>query len=202
MWGWAMLVAVGTAADEGFSELRTTHDCVLAARPSDHAAGSAMRATCEWPDVEPGVLGRLMSDLDRYEELVFALVESEVRERRDDRLLVYQRQSVFGISDREVLLWVDVVEGPGVTVVSWRQADGEPLALRSGAIRTPRNEGFWRVEPLEDGGSRVVHQIGVDAGGRIPAWIVRLVRSRGFARVMKQVRSVAADASSVGKEAR
>lgn len=196
MWGCLLSSTILLAAEEGFEPVKTVHDCELSSRPREHPAGSAMRADCEWPEVDPRALVGLMADLDAYDELVFALVESEVRERRDDRLLVYQRQSVFGISDREVLLWVSIDDTPQTTMVSWRQADDEPLVLRKGAIRTPRNEGFWQVTPREGGGARVVHQVGVDAGGRIPEWIVRLVRTRGFARVMKEVRARGAAASS------
>ncbi|MEM6930113.1 MAG: hypothetical protein AAF602_24450, partial [Myxococcota bacterium] len=145
--------------------------------------------------VEPGVLARIMTDLGDYERLIFALVESEVREQTEDRLLVYQRQSVFGISDREVLLWVTIDESPERTLVSWRAASELSLTLRKGAIRSPRNDGYWRVEPRTGGGARVTHRVGVDAGGSIPLWIVRLVRTRGFVRVLRDVRAVGAAAS-------
>ncbi|MEO0601650.1 MAG: hypothetical protein AAF211_09445 [Myxococcota bacterium] len=182
-------------ANDGFDAVKTANDCEFASRPREHPDGSAMQAVCDWPEVEPDVLARIMADLGDYERLIFALVESEVRERTADRLLVYQRQSVFGISDREVLLWVTIDESPERTLVSWRAASELPLDLRKGAIRSPRNEGYWRVEPLAGGGARVTHRIGVDAGGSIPMWIVRLVRTRGFVRVLRDVRAVGAAAS-------
>jgi len=196
VWPSLLFALAAQAADDGFTYVRDSHECRLESRPKSHASGSAMRAICEWPEVDPEVLGDLMADLDGYEELIFALVQSEVRERRDGRRLVYQRQSVFGISDREVLLWATISRDDGATTVRWSTADEVPLALDDGSIRTPRNEGYWRVEPREGGGARVVHEIGVDAGGRIPDWIVKLVRNRGFMRVMKDVRSKAVEAGA------
>lgn len=73
----------------------------------------------------------------------------------------------------------------------WTTAVGEPLELREGAIRTPVNEGCWQVTPTVDG-VKVVHQIAVDAGGTpLPAWLVRFAQTRGFARVMDEVRASA-----------
>ncbi|MEN0062665.1 MAG: hypothetical protein AAGA48_10980 [Myxococcota bacterium] len=195
MWYWALVAGASPPAEDGFAVVRTTDDCRIESRNRDAPGGSAMRATCDWPEVDPQVLGALMADLEQYEDLIFALVESEITERDADRVLVYQRQSIFGLSDREVLLWAKIDRLPPQTIVSWTTASDRPLALRRGAIRTPRNEGFWKIEPGAEGGTRVVHEIGVDAGGRVPEWIVRLVRTRGFLRVMNDIRKRAASES-------
>ena len=154
------------------------------------AEGAAMRADCSWPDVDPVRLVDLLSHYEGYPDLVFPIDEARVVREEADRSLVYQRQSMIGIADREVLLWIGRADAGAATTFSWSVAADEPLDLRPGAIRTPKNTGYWSVEPL-DGGSHVVHEIAMDAGGSIPAWIVNLVRTRSFAKIMSDVRACA-----------
>jgi hypothetical protein len=55
---------------------------------------------------------------------------------------------------------------------SWSEV-GERAPVRSGTVRMPLLRGSWVVEPLGDARSRVVYQIAVRPGGRIPGWLVR-----------------------------
>jgi hypothetical protein len=188
----SLALAAG-ADDRGFEPVRTTSGCAISMRPESHREGAAMRAECHWPEVAPERLVDLLSAYERYSEFVFPVAEARVvRTAADGRALVYQRQAMFGIADREVLLWMWREDHPDTTVrFSWTTAAEEPLELLPGAVRTPRNEGHWQVAPDPAGGSAVVHEVAVDAGGSIPRWLVALVRTRGFARVMTDVRSAA-----------
>lgn len=194
MWWWFAL-AFATDGD-GFEAVKVKDDCAIESRARTHPDGGAMRAKCAWPEVDPAVLGRMMADLSRYEDYVFVLTESEVRKRVDERQLVYQRQEVFGLSDREVLLWAVVDRSSHGVQVSWTTANDEPLVIDKRSIRTPRNEGYWRIMARPEGGTTVVHEIGVDAGGRIPQWIVRIVRNQSFIRVMNDIRGLASEATA------
>ncbi len=187
---WIVASAVGS---EGFEHVRTKFGCDISMRPREGERPVTMRADCAWPDVDASVLREMIGDFERYPEFVFPVDVSEVR-RRDERgrALVYQRQEMVGISDREVLLWMrEEPVGQGVRF-AWEVAAEEPLTLRSGAIRTPYNTGYWQVTPRAEGGAEVVHQITMDGGGTIPQWIINMVRTRGFARVMRDVHDVAA----------
>ncbi len=192
-----MIVAMGpppsASANEGdgFEPLREAGDCVYTSRPKDHAKGSAMKAVCTWPDVSADVLRDKLSDFDAYEETIWVVDESEVRRSEGDRALVYQLQKLWGLNDREVLLWASTEEVPDGQRYQWTTASDEPLPERKGTIRTPKNEGFWEVRDAPGGGAVVTHQIAVDAGGvPLPGWLLRWVRTRGFARVMDEVREV------------
>ena len=152
-----------------------------------------MRATCTWPDVEPHVLTDMFTDLSRYDEWIWPIGESEVRRREPTRALVYQRQHIWGLSDREVLLWVQQQPvGPHGLDVTWTVATEEPLVLRDGSIRTPVNTGIWSFQPANGGGTLAIHQIEVSAGGvQLPQWLIRAIQTRGFKRVMDDVHSTA-----------
>lgn len=187
----AALAPVFAADSDVFEHVRDQDGCSIAMRPPSHPDGAAMRAVCDWPDVDPAHLVELLSQDERYPEFVFPIDEARVVREDAGRTLVYQRQSMIGIADREVLLWIRRSdEAGGATTFSWEVAADEPLELRPGAIRTPRNTGYWKVEAVGEG-SRVTHEIALDAGGSIPAWLVNLVRTRSFAKIMSDVRAFA-----------
>jgi len=192
LYGMLLLVLTALGADDGFVPSREAGDCVYTERPRSHAEGSAMRAVCTWAEVDPVGLNARLRDFDSYEELIWVIDQSEVR-RTDPagRLLVYQLQQLWGLNDREVLLWAWTESVPDGERHRWVTATAEPLPPRKSTIRTPKNEGYWEVRANPDGpGSVVTHQIAVDAGGMpLPAWLVRWARTRGFARVMSEVRA-------------
>jgi hypothetical protein len=178
------------AEPDGFEVVRSVDGCVIAMRPEGHPDKTALRATCRWPEVSLDKAKALLTDFSRYPEFVPPIVESTVRRRDGERSLVYQRQHIWPIADREVLLWMSAREANGGTRVTWTAAVEEPLALREGSVRVPRTDGYWWVAPHSDGGVEVVHQIAMDGGGRLPAWLVDMVRTRGFAQVTSDVRAL------------
>ena len=182
---WAI---AASAAEDGFAWVRDASGCTISMRPETHPSGAAMRADCRWPDVDTGRLIGVIGEYDRYQEFVSPVDVARIERVDGARTLVYQRQHMMGIADREVLLWMwREQEGEGVRV-SWTTATDEPMAVAPGAVRTPKNVGYWEVVPDPSGGARVVHEIQLDAGGSIPRWLVNLVRTRGFARIMQDVR--------------
>lgn len=188
-----MLGCLAAAWGSDFVPVREDAGCTIAMRPETHPEGAAMRAECRWPEVDAHRLVAMLAAYERYPDFVFPVTEARVVRTEPDRSLVYQRQSMIAIADREVLLWMARTDlERGGARFSWSAATEEPLVLRPGAVRTPRNTGFWQVEPDLNGGASVVHEVALDAGGSIPRWIVELVRYRSFARIMADVRAAAA----------
>jgi len=189
---WCLLAALGWGQDE-FEPVREVHDCQISMRPPEHPEGAAMRAECRWPEVDYQRAVDKLARFDAYDDYIWPIAESRIeRSDEDGRLLLYQRQHIWPLSDREVLLWMDQESYEGGLRFVWTTANDEPLDLAEDAIRTPKNEGYWLVAPSEEGGVRVVHEIAVVGGGTIPAWVVNMVRVRGFARVMGDVRAIVA----------
>jgi hypothetical protein len=176
---------------DGFERVKEAHGCTFAMRGEDHPDKAALQASCHWPAVDPSGMAEQMQRVPRYVDYVYPIEASTLVRDEGSRWLVYQRQHVWPIADREVLLWMTPHPLPsGGLHLAWTAADEEPLQLRPGAIRVPRNDGFWRVEAHAEGGTKVVHQIAMDGGGRIPKWVVDLVRTRGFVQVMGDVREL------------
>lgn len=194
---WIPWVTAALAADDGFAYVRDAAGCRVWMRPETHPEGAAMRAECHWAEVDPGVVAAMITDSARYSEFVYPIAETRVERRTPDgRELVYQRQQVFGLADREVLLWMWREDhDDGAVRMAWTTAADQPLAVAPGAVRTPKNVGFWEVGPDPAGGAHVVHEIALDAGGSVPRWLVSLVRTRGFARLMEDMRRIAGGAA-------
>jgi len=184
-----LLLAQAAPGAEQWVAAGEAHGCVIESRVSTETEKSAMRGTCVWPEVAPEKLVAVLGRFDRYAEFISPITEARV-ERTDEsgRALVYQRHHFFGIADREMLLWMSTVPRDGGTCYEWTTASDQPLTLDDGTVRVVRNEGLWSVSALPGGGSRVIHEISLDPGGSIPAWVVRLARGRGFARILGEVR--------------
>jgi hypothetical protein len=176
-------------AADGWVPERDANGCVLESRPASHPDGAAMRATCDWPEVQPEKLVALLGDFDRYDELIYPIVEAHVVRRDPDRVLVYQRHHFFGIADREMLLWMRTVSRDGGTSFEWDAASEEPLEVQPGLVRPARNSGRWFIAPDGSGGSKVVHEVTLDPGGSVPEWVIDLAGSRGFVRILNDVRA-------------
>lgn len=178
---------------EGFVEVRTSGDCRIAQREATESGPLAMRADCSWPEVSPDRLITLLGRFDAYSEFIWPIKEARVVRTEADRALVYQRQHITGLADREVLLWMSQQDlPPSGRRYQWTAASDQPLTLQPGAVRTPRNDGLWQVQPAEGGGAQVVHQIAVEAGGpALPRWLLTWIRTRGFLAVMADVRRAA-----------
>ena len=123
-------------ADDSFTLMKETDACTIRKREKTETQGAAMWARCRWPELEPAVVRGMLTDLTRYDEWIWPIVESRVEREDAGRKLVYQRQHIFGLSDREVLLWVTVDDRPELAKVAWTAANDQPLALAEGAVRT------------------------------------------------------------------
>lgn len=69
---------------------------------------------------------------------------------------------------------------------SWSERTGL-MAERSGTVRMPLLRGSWIVEPVQKDRSRVVYQIAVKPGGRIPGWLVRRGATSALPDVIERV---------------
>ena len=190
---WFFFTAYGQAPDVSYEHVRTAADCVLEARPKTHHARASLRATCAWSEVDPAVLSKMVTTYSTYTDWLWPLKECRVIREEESRTLVYQRQKIAPLSDREVLLWMSQSDQGGTTQVTWHAATEEPLELQPGSVRTPVNKGMWSIQAAPSGGSHVVHEIEVDAGGvPVPAFLMDWIRQRGLLSILKDVRRQAA----------
>lgn len=177
---------------DDFVYVRTNGDCVIAQRPRTADSPVTLRATCTWPEQSAAAISAKLADPEVFSKIVPPISVSRVeRVGADGQQLIYQLQQLWPLSDREVLVWMTWKPGPdGALDLRWQAAPDEPLTLRKGAVRTPVNSGHYVVTPIPSGGATVVHEIAIDGGGGVPEWIVEMVRTRGFAKVLANLRAL------------
>jgi hypothetical protein len=92
------------------------------------------------------------------------------------------------VSARDVVVHVQGQSTPdGSSRCHWTDLkDREPE--RRGVVRMPLLRGSWTIEPLDVTRSRVVYQVAVNPGGRLPSWLVRRGAVRALPDVIEQVR--------------
>ena len=119
----------------------------------------------------------VLTNADRYAEWMSGLKET--------KLLKTEGNSVFYIYARLSVPWPfddrDEVSRSEIKKDTIRGGYFMPITLITnmvpkvkGVVRMTDGKGYWLLEPLPDGKTRVVHQFIGDPGGRIPAWIVNI----------------------------
>ena len=92
------------------------------------------------------------------------------------------------VSARDVVVHVQGTSRPdGAGGCQWTDRKDRE-AERKGIVRMRLLRGSWTIEALDATRSRVVYQIAVDPGGRLPGWLVRRGAVRAVPDVIEQAR--------------
>ena len=139
-------------------------------------------ADCVWP-VAPSAAIAAVKNPETH-DFLSSVVEST--RLADGRIL--QIHFASGISNRQVTLaFTDQDLADGGFKTGWTLAKvQEPL--RDGLVAVPVNDGSWEVHPDGAGGSKVTYTLRYDAGGKVPAWLVRSFQKGGIADLVEEMR--------------
>jgi hypothetical protein len=167
-----------------------TKDGVTLAFRDDAALGAReVRATSELPFPVDGIFP-VVCDLSHYKALVPDVTEASVVDGRvpsDYEIYLRYAPRYFVVAARDVVLHVrGQSDAPGRVGCSWSEVTGR--AERKGTVRMPLLRGSWTLERLDTMRSRVVYQIAVNPGGRIPGWLVRRGAVQALPDVIENVR--------------
>ena len=162
------VAAASALAGQDWSAAGVTDNVTLSFRDDAHLHAREVRAVAELPHTADRIVA-LVCDFTQ-------VLDPGVREAKllsgdlATRYEVYLRYSsrYVVVAARDVV--IDVRREPHGC--SWSEV-GDRAPARSGTVRMPLLRGSWMVEPLGDSRSRVVYQVAVRPGGRIPAWLVR-----------------------------
>jgi hypothetical protein len=185
-----LLLSLAQAAAGDWTAAGTKHGVTLTFRDDPQLEVREVRATTEF-SVPAARIFPLVCDFTHYRSLV-----SGVRETRmiagtapsDYEIYIRYAPRFLVVSARDVVVHVTGQSTPaGASGCQWTDLKGrEPE--RNGVVRMPLLRGSWTIEPLDATSARVVYQVAVNPGGRLPGWLVRRGAVSALPDVIEQVR--------------
>jgi ribosome-associated toxin RatA of RatAB toxin-antitoxin module len=185
-----VLVALGQTSADGWTPAGTTDGVSLAFRDDPQVEVREVRAIAELSFPADRVFP-LVCDFNHYGTLVSGVQETKmVSGTAPANYEIYLRYAprFLVVSARDVVVHVQSQSTPdGSSGCQWTNLkDREPA--RRGIVRIPMLRGSWTIEPLDARRSRVVYQVAVNPGGRLPGWLVRRGAVRALPDVIEHVR--------------
>ncbi|MBK7860264.1 MAG: hypothetical protein IPJ65_16950 [Archangiaceae bacterium] len=156
-------------------------------------------------DAKPQEVWKAIRDYPNYTKTMPYTSEAKIlgREDGDKVLYLYSRLALPLVDNRDYVIKLtddsDWKEGAGYLKVSWTNFDapkGDPKFVDpvSGVVRVPVNDGFWKLEPRENGNKTwATYYVHTDPGGSVPKWIANKANSTAVPNVFAAIRKVVAD---------
>ena len=184
-----LLVSLAQAAAGGWTAAGTTRDVTLEFRDDPQLEVREVRATTELPFPAARIFA-LVCDFTHYGSLVSGVQETKMMSGTapsDYEIYMRYAPRFVVVSARDVVVHVQDRSTPnGSSACQWTDLkDREPE--RKGVVRMPLLRGSWTIEPLDAARSRVVYQVAVNPGGRLPGWLVRRGAVSALPDVIEQV---------------
>jgi ribosome-associated toxin RatA of RatAB toxin-antitoxin module len=136
-----------------------------------------------------------------YPSFVPYVKEVEILQAKERERLIYQRQSVPVVQDRDYTVRVryehDASTGLYQILVK-SEPDAGP-AVRSCCVRIRRTRASWTLEPAENGGTDITYAVASEAGGSVPQWMVNAAQKDSIVDYLKVMLARAAQNAKNGK---
>jgi len=163
------MVVLIALASEGYERVGDKHD-VTVYRRQGHAIDLAAEGDI---DAAPDVVVRILTDYGSHTKWVHGLSVSQVLDKQDAALDVYQRLHLPLLEDRDYTLHVEWGQEGEARFVRFKECDRGPPPPH-GVIRLPVHEGSWQLAAL-DGGRRThaIYRFRMELGGSLPMWLAR-----------------------------
>jgi ribosome-associated toxin RatA of RatAB toxin-antitoxin module len=185
-----VLLSLAQAAAGGWTAAGTTRGVTLAFRDDPRLEVREVRATTELPFPATRIFP-LVCDFTHYGSLVSGVRETKmIAGTAPSDYEIYMRYAprFLVVSARDVVVHVQSQSAPdGSSRCHWTDLkEREPVP--NGVVRMPLLRGSWTIEPLDVTRSRVMYQVAVNPGGRLPGWLVRRGAVGALPDVIEQVR--------------
>jgi ribosome-associated toxin RatA of RatAB toxin-antitoxin module len=185
-----VLLSLAQAVAGGWTAAGTARGVTLAFRDDPRLDVREVRATTELPFPAARIFP-LVCDFTHYGSLVSGVEETKMMSgTAPSEYDVYLRYAprFLVVSPRDVVVHVQGQSAPdGTRSCHWTDLkEREPE--HKGIVRMPLLRGSWTIEPLDATRARVVYQVAVNPGGRLPGWLVRRGAVSALPEVIEQVR--------------
>ncbi len=128
-------------------------------------------------EATPERILEVLINANRYSEWMSGVKETRyMKNEGDSSFYIYARLSVpWPFDDRDEVSGSVVMKDtiPGGYFMPIRLVSGV-VPEKKGVVRMTNGKGYWLIEPLSGGKTRLVHQFIGDPGGNMPAWIVNI----------------------------
>lgn len=184
----AMALSAALAAPPGYTVSTSAAGCDLSLGPADAQGVVPMRAECHWPELTPAQFKAVMGRFEGHDEIWSSVASATTVRTEGGRTLSRQVHLSKGISNREVMLWLESADVAGGWRFSWKKAS-ESFALTDGHVLPSRDEGFCEGTAHPKGGLAVVYQLAYDPGGSVPGFLVRWFQTSGLEAIVTEMRA-------------
>jgi hypothetical protein len=170
-----VLAALAQAGAADWTPAGTTRGVAVSFRDDPRLDVREVRATTELPFPAARIVG-LVCDFRHYGSLVDGVQETRLLSGAapaDYEIYLRYAPRFVVVAARDVAVRVETQsKADGAGGCTWTDVKArEPE--RKGVVRMPLLRGSWTITPLDAARSRVVYQLAVDPGGRLPRWLVR-----------------------------
>lgn len=156
-------------------------------------------------DAKPQEVWKAIRDYPNYTKTMPYTTEAKIlaQEDGDKTIYFYSKLDLPMVDNRDYVIKVvdesDWKEGAGFLKVSWTKHEapkGDPKNVqpKDGVVRVPINDGFWKLEPRDNGTKTwATYYIHTDPGGSVPKFIANKANSTAVPNVFAAIRKVVAD---------
>lgn len=122
----------------------------------------------------------VMGDIQRYPEWVFQCDDAEIRpDEWGPDIIRIKINGIWPVSDRDIAAQSTIEQDPDTRAITIHsRAIRDVVPEQDGWLRIPELDNRFRLEPLDNGNTRITFRTFVDPGGRIPAWLANFVATR------------------------
>ena len=137
----------------------------------------------------------VLDDIARFTEWMSDCKEARVVKQVNElERIEYNRTAApWPVSDRDTTIrtWIEATPSKGEVWGRFQSITTPAAPPIDGVVRTPRLAGFYHLEAIDIGHTKVTYQVDADPGGLLPEWLVKLTTRKlpieTLANLRKQV---------------
>jgi hypothetical protein len=192
-----LLVLLAGTAEPAWQQVARDDGIIVQARTPEGGSVSEVKATA-LVDAAPQDVWRVIRDYNNYTKTMPYTDESRVlaSEQEGKVTVFYCLVNAPLVDKRDFIIRIrdesDWKDGKGFLKTAWTvTTDGAP-AVREGVVRVKLNNGYWLLEPREEGKKTfVTYYLYTDPGGSLPKWIADKANKTSVPDVLRAVRKYA-----------
>jgi len=195
------LLTIPAFARSGWELVNSTDDHIrLYTRQRANKAILEVRGISQF-SVPPNMLRMALYQVEYFVGNVPYLTKVELIKKEGRERWIYQRLAPPVVDDRDYTLhMIDLSpptpenESPPYYLHVWTLSKDVGPAPQPGVVRTPINEGFWLILPINGGKeSLAINNFVADPGGLLPDFVINMANTKALPNLLRGFRKLAKD---------